>query len=209
VNPNRRFVYEILGMGLELECVTPADLIQHVNPEVLAHHLPVSLKAKLIQASLDAERMTPALIVETVGIDALVEHAPLPVLWACVRGSVERMLGSLPERPAATAAAPAPAGGNGSSIADDLALKPPKAARPAILRSSTRISSLSPRSRVIGRREDSSPGIASSAADSSEPRRDEVVHDLAVIEETDLRGGSPRAAFKPGDEGDTRPGEKS
>lgn len=192
MNPNRRFLYEIIGMGLELETVTPDDLIRHITPEVLAHHLPVALKAKLLHASLNAERMTPALIVESVGVEALVEHSPMPVLWSCVRTAVERQLGALPER----------AAGNGAPVEE--ILKPTKSARPQILRQSSRVSTLSPRSRVLGRRDDgtSPPPVAPEAG-----TRDES-QDFEVVEETDvLKAGSPRLLV-PGDE-DTRPGQKS
>jgi hypothetical protein len=200
VNPNRRFLYEVIGMGLELETVTPDDVIRHITPEVLAHHLPVALKAKLLHASLNAERMTPALIVESIGVEALVEHSPLPALWAVVRGAVERQLGSLPERPALSS--------HGNGADDSMAgLKPTKSvARTPILRQSQRVSALSPRSRVLGRRDDgtSPPPIAG-----TEPgTRDEQV-EFEVVEETDvLKSGAPRALHVP-DDGDTRPGPKS
>ncbi len=202
MNPNRRFLYEVIGMGLELEAVTPEDVIRHITPEVLAHHLPVALKAKLLHASLNAERMTPALIVESIGIDALVEHSPLPALWAVVRGSVERQLGSLPERPAASAAS------HGNGADEVVALKPTKSARPTgtILRQSSRVSALSPRSRVLGRREEgTTPPPLGSGTDPS--TRDEHV-EFEVVEETDiLKGSSPRSGLIP-DDGDTRPGPK-
>jgi hypothetical protein len=204
VNPNRRFLYEVIGMGLELEAVTPEDVIRHITPEVLAHHLPVALKAKLLHASLNAERMTPALIVESVGIEALVEHSPMPALWAVIRGAVERQLGSLPERTAMPAVS-SHAHGNG---ADEAALKPTKSARPSgtILRQSSRVSALSPRSRVLGRREEgTTPPPLGSGTDPS--TRDEHV-EFEVVEETDiLKGSSPRSGLIP-DDGDTRPGPK-
>jgi hypothetical protein len=196
VNPNRRFLYEILGMGLELETVTPDDVLRHITPEVLAHHLPVALKAKLLHASLNAERMTPALIVESVGVEALVEHSPMPALWATIRGAVERQLGSLPDRPAVAA-------GNGEESAGiSSGLKPPKSARPQILRQSQRVSALSPRSRVLGRRDD---GTAPPPVVADAPR-EEV--EFEVVEETDILKGGPRSILVPGDE-DTRPGQKS
>ena len=195
MNPNRRFLYEVIGMGLELETVTPDDVLRHITPEVLAHHLPVALKAKLLHASLNAERMTPALIVESVGVEALVEHSPMPALWAVIRGSVERQLGALPER--------VPAHGNGEEAAVG-ALKPPKSARPQILRQSQRVSALSPRSRVLGRREDGTtpPPVQPEAA----PPREEV--EFEVVEETDvLKASGSRSLLIP-DDGDTRPGPK-
>ncbi len=199
MNPNRRFLYEIIGMGLELETVTPDDVLRHITPEVLAHHLPVALKAKLLHASLNAERMTPALIVESIGVEGLVEHSPMPALWAVVRGAVERQLGPMgaqAERPSAHS--------NGDELG---ALKPPKSARPqgTILRQSQRVSALSPRSRVLGRRDDgtSPPPVV---PESSSPR-EEV--EFEVVEETDvLKAGGPRVSLVP-DDGDTRPGPKS
>ena len=192
MNPNRRFLYEILGMGVELETVTADDVLKHITPEVLAHHLPVALKAKLLHASLNAERMTPALIVESVGVEALVEHSPMPALWAVIRGAVERQLGSLPERPAVHAH------GNG---ADEMTLKPTKSARGQILRQSQRVSALSPRSR-IGRRDD-----GGTPPQPVEVPREEV--EFEVVEETDvLKAGGPRSILVPGDE-DTRPGQKT
>ena len=196
MNPNRRFLYEVIGMGLELEMVTPDDVLRHITPEVLAHHLPVALKAKLLHASLNAERMTPALIVESVGVEALVEHSPMPALWAVIRGSVERQLGALPER--------APAHGNGEEPAVS-GLKPPKSARPQILRQSQRVSALSPRSRVLGRRDEGTtpPPVQ---PESSAPR-EEV--EFEVVEETDvLKASGSRSLLIP-DDGDTRPGPKS
>ena len=197
MNPNRRFLYEVIGMGLELETVTPDDVLRHITPEVLAHHLPVALKAKLLHASLNAERMTPALIVESVGVEALVEHSPMPALWAVIRGSVERQLGALPERVAVHAH------GNGEDSAAS-ALKPPKSARPQILRQSQRVSALSPRSRVLGRREDGTtpPPVQPEVA----VPREEV--EFEVVEETDvLKASGSRTLLIP-DDGDTRPGPK-
>ena len=185
MNPNRRFIKEVLESGVELGCIAPEHILAHVTPEVLAHHLPVALKARLLQASLEAERMTPQLVVNTVGIDALVEHSPLATLWACVRGAVEQQLG---EVAALGDSAPAdrpplePAG-----------LKPAKSARPAPHRGSSRVSSLSPRSRVMRGRDDAA-GAPSS--------------DYELVEETDVLRGSSRAILQAGDE-ETRPGPKS
>jgi hypothetical protein len=205
VTPNRRFLYEVIGKGVELGCITPEDVIQHITPEVLAHHLPVALKARLLQVSLAAERMSPALIVEAVGVDALVEHAPMTILWACVRSAAERQLGAPLDRPLGAGAGMS--AGNGASLparpahGDELALKPPKSARPTTARSPSRVSALSPRSRALGR----SGELAGSGAEGAGNGHDE----FEVVEETDIRRGSERgSAFVPGDE-DTRPGSKN
>lgn len=218
---NRRFAYEALASGLELEVVTPDDVIAHVTPEVLAHHLPIALKAKLLQASLSAERVTPALVIEVVGLDALVEHAPLPVLWACVRACAARALQSQADDAlsaslgiAAVNAAVAAVGGNGAGggpmpgVSDDLQMKPAKTARPMALRpgsSPPRVSALSPRSQVMRRPE---PGSSPAASGAFEVARGEEPPDFEIVEETEVptRARTPSRGALIDDE--TRPGSK-
>lgn len=211
-NPNRRFLFEVVSSGLALEMITPDDVLAHVTPEVLAHHLPIALKAKLLQASLNAERMTPALVVDVVGVDALVEHAPLAVLWACVRMCAARALQAQADDAlsaslglGAVAAAMAAIGGNGSST-DDMQLKPSKTARPMSLRpgsSPPRISTLSPRSQVLRRGSDAAPSPAASGQ--FEVTRGEDPPDFEIVEETEVPA---RQRALRGDD-DTRPGTKS
>lgn len=216
--PNRRFAYEALASGLELELVTPDDVIAHVTPEVLAHHLPIALKAKLLQASLSAERVTPALVIEVVGLDALVEHAPLPVLWACVRACAARALQSQADDAlsaslgiaavnAAVAAVGNGAGAMPGTMTDDLQMKPAKTARPMALRpgsSPPRVSALSPRSQMMRRPEPANPAV-SGAFDIA---RGEEPPDFEIVEETEV----PTRARTPSRGGliddDTRPGSK-
>ena len=206
MTPNRRFLLEALGMGLELGCITPEDVLQNVTPEILAHHLPVAIKARLLQASLDAERLTPAVIVEAVGVEALVEHTPMPVLWSCIRAGALRQLGTMAGDVADELAnRPLVGNGNGAGHApDDLALKPPKSARISGSRASARVSSLSPRSRVLGRREDSVADGLGRGEPAPEPPMD-----FEVVDETDVRIKSdPVQILSRGDE-ETRPGSKS
>lgn len=219
MNPNRRFVYEIISVGLELTTVSADDVLEHVTPEVLAHHLPVTLKARLLQASLNAERMTAQLIIDAIGVEALVEHAPLPILWQCVRGAVGRQLGSLPERAASSSTfpvtsppsmGPVPTAGSngGTSSADDLQMKPAKMARPTTaMRPPQRVSALSPRSRISTTMRRDDVNAALSTPDSGEIRalEDEPARDFEIVEETDARS---RSGMSPNDE-DTRHGPKS
>jgi len=231
VNPNRRFLYEVLNRGLDLEMISPGDVLAHVTPDVLAHHLPIALKAKLLQASLNAERMTPSLVVEVVGVEALVEHAPLPVLWACVRVCVARQLqshaddglgsslGIMPAGPAGPAApAPSTTTSNGSglagvpvAVADDLQSRPAKPSRPLSFRPTStppRVSTLSPRSQAVRRGPDVAPGSAptGSPTGSFDAARSEESPDFEIVEETDVP-----TRQRPGRlvaEDDTRPGSK-
>lgn len=151
MNANRRFLYEVIGSGLDLGTMTPEDLLRHVTPEILAHHLPVTLKAKLLEASLAAEKMTPALVVDTVGLEGLAEHAPTAALWGCIQECARRLTG---DDSAILSAATGTANGTGTSTAIGGAaaseageLKPNKSARPTSVRLPGRISALSPRSR--------------------------------------------------------------
>lgn len=205
MNPNRRFVYEILGLGLELETVTPEDVLAQVTPEVLAHHLPVDIKAKLLSATLEADRVTPGLIIEVVGIEALVEHSPIPVLWRCIRAAAVRAIQSSGSSLGAAASdGPSPASPRAETVDEDSVasagpLKPAKSARPS--RAPARVSSLSPRSRVVrGREEATSDSLLP-----PEPGPQE----FDVSEETDIvRAGGVRSTLQANDE-ETRPGPKS
>lgn len=130
MNANRRFLAKLLGQGLELELATADDVLRHVTPEVLAHHLPVALKTKLLAASLGAKDMNPALVVETLGVDSLAEHAPAPLLWAAARDAMGRALGDAEgARPGAKKEATADPATKADGEPD--ATKPAKAAKPA------------------------------------------------------------------------------
>jgi hypothetical protein len=133
MNPNRRFLLEVLGSGLELGVIKAEDVLRHVTPDILAHHLPVTLKVKLLEASLASERMTPTLVVETIGTDGLAEHAPIGALWACISECARRPVNELDDMTSG--------GAEGSE------LKPNKSARSSGVRMPSRISALSPRSR--------------------------------------------------------------
>ncbi len=227
--PARRFLREVVSRGLELGVITPDDVLQHVTAEVLAHHMPIALKARLLQASLSAERMTPDLVVQVVGVEALAEHAPMPILWACVRSSAARQLQGQPEAsPVASlgvATVPAPAGANGGGAAlapastmigtvDDMQVKPPKPARPAVVRPGAtqppRISTLSPRSQVVRRGPDAA--TTPSPAGFLELSRADSVADFEIVEETEVpvrhRGANPTNVTSDAVGDETRPGSK-
>ncbi len=227
--PARRFLREVVSRGLELAVITPEDVLGHVTPDVLAHHMPIALKAKLLQASLSAERMTPDLVVQVVGIEALAEHAPMPILWACVRACAARQLqGQADASPGASvsvAASATPAGTNGGAAmlapaatmigtVNDMALKPPKPARPAVVRPGAtqppRISTLSPRSQIVRRGADTA--TSPSPGGFLELGRADSVADFEIVEETEVpvRQRGERGASGGSDSVDdaTRPGSK-
>lgn len=111
MNGNRRFLRRVLESGLELGVLTPDDIVTHVGPEVLAHHLPVGLKAKLLAAALAAKEMNAKLVVDTLGVEALAEHAPTPNLWSAAADAMKRSMeaegAEAGAASSATAAAPA------------------------------------------------------------------------------------------------------
>lgn len=103
----RTFLEQVLRSGLEHGTITPDDVVRHLDPEVLAPHLPSDLTAKLLQASLSASSMTPSLIVDTLGTEALAAHLPMHLVWGCIAECADRALGgqtrpaALPDMPAA------------------------------------------------------------------------------------------------------------
>lgn len=217
LNPHRRFLFEVLQNGLALELVSPDDVLDHLTPEVLAHHLPIALKAKLLQASLNAARMTPKLVVEVVGVEALAEHAPLPILWACVRvcaaralqGQADEAVGSGVSAAATAVAVPGNGNLTSGTITDDMQLRPPKAAaRPMAVRPGSappRISTLSPRSQVLRRGQEPASGPVPNGA--VEPPRDDTP-DFEIVEESEVPTRM-RTAVRSVAEDDTRPGSKT
>ena len=74
--------------------MSPEDVIRHITMDVLAHHLPVALKARLLTAALESEVMNAMLVLDTLGVDALAEHAPAHLLWECVAAAAKRSLGA-------------------------------------------------------------------------------------------------------------------
>jgi hypothetical protein len=80
----RAFLRRSLDSGLACNVVSPGDVVEHATAEVLAEHLPVDLKAKLLSEALKADAMNPSLIVDVVGVKALTEHVPVAVLWECL-----------------------------------------------------------------------------------------------------------------------------
>lgn len=101
---SRDFLGTVIASGLELEMLQPEDVIKLVTMEVLAHHLPVELKTRLLTAALKSSDMTASLVLDTLGVEGIVEHAPAPLLWQLVAGGAQRALGK--EEAATSSAAP-------------------------------------------------------------------------------------------------------
>ncbi len=93
MDETRRFLSTAIASGLDFEMMTPEDVIRHISMDVLAHHLPVALKVRLLTAALESEVMNAMLVLDTLGIDALAEHVPANLLWDCVATAAVRSLG--------------------------------------------------------------------------------------------------------------------
>jgi hypothetical protein len=89
-----RFLCDALGKGLEVQLITPDDVLKHVTCDVLARHLPSPLVAKLLTACLEASRMDAKLIVDVLGVEDLCVHMPVHVVWAVIAEVAQRALGS-------------------------------------------------------------------------------------------------------------------
>ena len=102
----RDFLGTVIASGLELEMLTPDDVIELVTMDVLAHHLPVDLKARLLAAALKSSNMSASLVLDTLGVEGIVEHSPAPLLWHIVAVGAQRALGKQEPAKASEAAKP-------------------------------------------------------------------------------------------------------
>jgi hypothetical protein len=80
--PARELVRRTLDAGLKSGVLTAADVVQHVNAQVLVASMPEALTTKLIEASLAAGKMTPELIVDTLGVDNIAKHVSTKTVWS-------------------------------------------------------------------------------------------------------------------------------
>ena len=95
----KAFYVDALGGALELGIGTPADILRHVTPDVLAAHLPRPLWARLLTACLGAPHVDPQLVIETIGVPNLCEHIPSALIWAVISDIAARALGQPTELP--------------------------------------------------------------------------------------------------------------
>jgi hypothetical protein len=111
-SPARDFLRHALERGGATGVIPAADVVKHVNPTVITHHLPDALKVKLLEVTLAGGKMSPEIIVETLGVEAIARHAPVKVVWACIAeaggGNVQRpVAGELASDRAVTVQVPA------------------------------------------------------------------------------------------------------
>jgi hypothetical protein len=89
----KAFYVDALGSALEQGIGTPADILRHVTPDVLAAHLPRPLWARLLTACLGAPNVDAQLVIETIGVPNLCEHVPSSLIWAVIADIAARALG--------------------------------------------------------------------------------------------------------------------
>ena len=80
----------VVESGLQHQMFSPADVLAHATPDVLARHLPPELLSKVLASSLAAGSMTPDRVLETVTPEQLARHLPHEVLWACIAAAAAR-----------------------------------------------------------------------------------------------------------------------
>jgi hypothetical protein len=80
--PAREWLRRSLEAGLKTGVLTPKDVVQHVNAQVLGTSLPEALTTKLLEATLTAGKMNPEIIVETLGVDNIAKHISTKVVWS-------------------------------------------------------------------------------------------------------------------------------
>jgi hypothetical protein len=84
MDKRRKWISILLEEALRLGVLSPADILRHMTPAVLATDLPPALVASILQAGLDNAGFEPEVVVKTLGPDNLAEHLPLPLLWSCL-----------------------------------------------------------------------------------------------------------------------------
>lgn len=98
----KQFFVDALSSALDLGIATPDDVLRHVTPDLLAHHLPRPLWARLLTACVGASRVDAQLVVDTIGVSNLCEHIPTTAIWSCLSEVGQRSLGGeITARPAA------------------------------------------------------------------------------------------------------------
>jgi hypothetical protein len=108
----REFLRRTLDAGLKTGVLTPKDVVEQVNAQVLGTTLPDALTTKLIEATLAAGKMNPEIIVETLGVAAITKHISTNIVWAIfVKPGEATIATAAPIAPAA--AKPRPALGSG------------------------------------------------------------------------------------------------
>ena len=105
---NRSFLSTAIASALDFEVMSPEDVIRHISMDVLAHHLPITLKIRLLTAMFEADAVNAMLVLDTLGVDALAEHAPVHLLWECVAAAATSSLGTSSSEP--VSAIPSPTG---------------------------------------------------------------------------------------------------
>ena len=90
----QKWFARMLGVGLDQKLVSPGQLVVHVTPEVLAHHLPPDVMTRVLSSALSAgqrgEQATADRLFESLSPDILVDNVPLEVLWRCLDTAAER-----------------------------------------------------------------------------------------------------------------------
>jgi hypothetical protein len=84
------WISRVVESGLQNQVFSPADVLAHATPDVLANHLPPELLSKVLATSLAAGAMTPERVLETVTPDHLARHLPHDVLWGCIAAGAAR-----------------------------------------------------------------------------------------------------------------------
>jgi hypothetical protein len=92
MDAKRNFLEAALSTGLETKIITPDDVCRHIEPDVLASHLPVDAKTALLSASLKAGKMSPNLVFEVIEPRVFAEHMPEHMLWACIAEAADKVL---------------------------------------------------------------------------------------------------------------------
>jgi hypothetical protein len=92
MDAKRNFLEVALTSGMECQIISPDDVLRHIEPDVLASHLPDEAKTRLLSASLKEGKMDAGLVFETLSPRVFAEHMPENMLWNCIAEAAARVL---------------------------------------------------------------------------------------------------------------------
>src|SRR5580765_3014610 len=87
---HRPWLAYALEETLEHALLTPKNVVDHANPEVLVDQLPPAVISLLLSRALSMGTFSAAQVLESVPPGVLAEHLDPEVMWRCLKEAAER-----------------------------------------------------------------------------------------------------------------------
>jgi len=80
----RTFLGAMLASAVEIEVVTASAILQHATPTLIMQHMPLPMRAHILEQCLESQSMTPARLIEIIEPPVLAHHLPIDVIWRAI-----------------------------------------------------------------------------------------------------------------------------